>query len=130
MLTGSLFGQDFSKIQVEKAAAGYRFTEGPVYSRDGFLLFSDVPNNKILKLTPGEGISLFRENSNGANGNTFDAQGRLVRTLANRTYPAGFHDVEWDRRSEGGHQLGAGVYLYRIQAGTFRDQKKLVLLAR
>ena len=78
MLAGSLFGQDFSKIQVEKVAAGYRFTEGPVYSREGFLLFSDVPNNKILKLTPGEGISVFRENSNGANGNTFDAQGRLI----------------------------------------------------
>jgi gluconolactonase len=70
--------QDFSEIQVEKVASGYRFTEGPVYSHDGFLLFSDVPNNKILKLTPGEGMSVFREDSNGANGNTYDSQGRLL----------------------------------------------------
>lgn len=58
----------------------------------------------------------------------FDAQGRLVRTLANARFPAGFQSVEWDRRSGDGRSLGAGVYLYRIQAGTFHDQKKMVLL--
>jgi len=60
----------------------------------------------------------------------FDAQGRLVRTLADRGYPAGFHALEWDHRTDGGKALGAGVYLYRIQAGSFRDQKKMVLLAK
>lgn len=60
----------------------------------------------------------------------FDAQGRLVRTLTDGAYPAGFHAVEWDHRTDGGNALGAGVYLYRIQAGAFRDQKKMVLLAR
>ena len=60
----------------------------------------------------------------------FDAAGRLVRTLADGQFPAGFHDVDWDHRDEGGRPLRAGVYLYRIRAGTFGDQKKLVLLAR
>ncbi len=60
----------------------------------------------------------------------FDAQGRLIRTLADGAYPAGFHAVEWEHRTDGGQALGAGVYLYRIQAGAFRDQKKMVLLAR
>lgn len=69
--------QDFSKISVEKVAAGYRFTEGPVWSRDGYLLFSDVPNDKIIKFVPGQGTGVFREGSNGANGNTFDSHGRL-----------------------------------------------------
>lgn len=64
-------------MKVEKAAGGYRFTEGPVWSRDGHLLFSDVPNNHILKFTPGEAAVVWRDASNGANGNTFDAQGRL-----------------------------------------------------
>jgi gluconolactonase len=70
-------GQDFSHISVEKVDAGFRFTEGPVWSREGFLLFSDVPNNHIRKLVPGERSTMFREDSHGANGNTFDAQGRL-----------------------------------------------------
>lgn len=69
--------QDFSKVQVEKVASGFRFTEGPVWSRQGFLLFSDVPANRIYKFVPGQGVSVFRENSNGANGNTFDAKGRF-----------------------------------------------------
>jgi sugar lactone lactonase YvrE len=65
------------KVQVEKIADGFRFTEGPVFSRRGYLLFSDIPANRIMKWERGQ-ISVFRENSNGANGLTFDHQGRLL----------------------------------------------------
>lgn len=60
----------------------------------------------------------------------FDAQGRHVRTLADGDYPPGVHAAEWDHRSDGGQGLAAGIYLYRIQAGAFRDQRKMVLLGR
>lgn len=73
-----LSAQDFSKIQVEKIAAGYQYTEGPAWSRDGFLLFSDVPTGRIIKLTPGEPPAVFRASSGGAHGSAFDLQGRLV----------------------------------------------------
>ncbi len=63
--------------KIEKVAAGFRFTEGPAWSKDGYLLFSDIPNNKILKFMAGQKTQTFRENSNGANGNAFDSQGRL-----------------------------------------------------
>jgi gluconolactonase len=76
-ICGAICGQDFSNISIEKADAGFRFTEGPVWSREGFLLFSDVPNNHIRKLVPGERSTVFRDDSHGANGNTLDAQGRL-----------------------------------------------------
>ena len=69
--------QDFSDISVEKVAGGFRFTEGPAWSPEGFLLFSDIPNNKIHRWVPGKGVELFRAESSGANGNAFDAQGRL-----------------------------------------------------
>ena len=74
---GVMTAQDFSKITVEKVANRFSFTEGPVWSREGFLLFSDVPADKILKLEPGEKPVIFREDTHGANGNTFDVQGRL-----------------------------------------------------
>lgn len=80
----ALLAQDFSKVTVEKAAGGYSFTEGPVWSHGGFLLFSDVPNNTIIRFTPGKGATVFRDGSNGANGNTFDAKGRLY-TCESRT---------------------------------------------
>jgi len=73
----TVLGQDFSHIAIEKVDAGFRFAEGPVWSREGFLLFSDVPNNQIRKLVPGERSVAFRDDSHGANGNTFDAQGRF-----------------------------------------------------
>lgn len=58
----------------------------------------------------------------------FDVQGRRVATLANAYLPAGYHVVEWDRRTEGGAQLRAGIYHYRIRAGSFRARKKMALL--
>ena len=61
----------------EKIAGGFGFTEGPVCSRLGYLLFSDIPANRIMRWEKGK-LSVFRENSNGANGNTFDHQGRLL----------------------------------------------------
>jgi gluconolactonase len=76
LLVLPLAAQDFSEVKVEKVAHGYRFTEGPVWSRDGYLIFSDVSANKIMKHTPA-GTEVYREASNGAAGNAFDTQGRL-----------------------------------------------------
>jgi gluconolactonase len=74
---GMAGGQDFSNLEFAKVATGYQFTEGPVWSHSGYLLFSDIPANKILRYTPGKGVEVFLENSNGANGNAFDSKGRL-----------------------------------------------------
>lgn len=74
----TLAAQDFSNIQIEKIAANNRFTEGPVWSREGFLIYSDVPNNRVNRWIPGKGAVSFRENTNGVNGNAIDAQGRLL----------------------------------------------------
>ncbi|HUJ22425.1 MAG TPA: SMP-30/gluconolactonase/LRE family protein [Bryobacteraceae bacterium] len=76
-LSAAAVAQEPAEHEIERVASGYQFTEGPAWSREGFLLFSDVPNNKIMKFVPGEPAAVFRENSNGANGNAFDVQGRL-----------------------------------------------------
>jgi len=76
-LAASAIAQDFTDLRVDRIATGYLFTDGPAWSRDGYLVVSDVPNNKMLRLKPGEPAEIFRENSNGAMGNAFDAQGRL-----------------------------------------------------
>jgi hypothetical protein len=43
-------------------------------------------------------------------------------------YPAGYQAVQWDRRDQGGVTVRPSVYLYRLTAGSFRAQKKMVLL--
>ena len=76
---------------LEKAAEGFTWAEGPAWNRaGGYLLFSDVPTNSIIKWRAGEGASVFLKPSGytgkepfagrepGSNGLTFDAEGRLV----------------------------------------------------
>lgn len=77
MLAWSGAAQDFAVIEIQKVATGYAFAEGPAWAPMGFLVFSDIPNNKLIQFTPGEPASVYRENSSGATGNRFDAQGRL-----------------------------------------------------
>lgn len=70
--------QDFSQVKIERAGVGYRFTEGPVWSHEGYLLFSDIPNDRLHKLTPGKGVELAREGTGGGNGNAIDEKGRVI----------------------------------------------------
>jgi gluconolactonase len=77
LLASVASAQDFSEVRVEKLAAEQKFTEGPVWSLEGFLLFSETVTDKIQKFTPGKGLSEFATRSGGVNGNAFDEQGRL-----------------------------------------------------
>ena len=64
---------------VKQIATGFDWVEGPVWFGDaGFLLFSDIPNNRIMRWTPGSGITTYRQPSNYSNGHTRDLEGRLV----------------------------------------------------
>jgi gluconolactonase len=65
---------------VERLWTGARWAEGPVWFGDGrFLLFSDIPNDRILRWSEETGaVTVFRSPSNNANGHTRDRQGRLV----------------------------------------------------
>jgi gluconolactonase len=69
-----------NSAKVERLGTGYRWSEGPVWFGDGrYLLWSDIPNNRILKWEEETGaIGVFRKPSNNANGNARDRQGRLL----------------------------------------------------
>jgi gluconolactonase len=63
---------------LKRLATGFDWVEGPVWIGDqGCLLFSDIPNNRILRWTE-DGVTTFRQPSNYANGHTRDRQGRLI----------------------------------------------------
>jgi gluconolactonase len=69
---------------VEQVSTGFRWAEGPAYfpgsgTDGGYLLFSDIPNNRIMKFDEKTAkTTVFRNNASYANGNTRDRQGRLV----------------------------------------------------
>ena len=75
---------------IEVLAEGFDWTEGPLWVEDGgYLLFSDIPPNRVYKWKEGEGVSIYLEPSGytgetprggepGANGLLLDSEGRLV----------------------------------------------------
>ncbi|MGD0498346.1 MAG: SMP-30/gluconolactonase/LRE family protein [Bryobacteraceae bacterium] len=72
-----VFAQDFSSVTIQKLAEGYQFTEGPVWSKDGFLVFSDTPSDRLIKWISGRAAEALRADAHGPSGNAFDSQGRL-----------------------------------------------------
>ena len=58
----------------------------------------------------------------------YDMLGRQVKSLINQTQDAGFKSVIWDATNNEGNPVSAGIYLYQIQVGEFRQTKKMVLL--
>jgi len=65
--------------KVEKVAEGFEFLEGPVWHREGYLLFSDCHKVGIYKWDPATGkTSVYREVPGNSNGLTFDNEGRLI----------------------------------------------------
>ncbi len=65
---------------LERIWTGGRWTEGPVWFGDlRSLIWSDIPNDRMLRWCEESGrVSVFRQPSNNANGNTRDRQGRLI----------------------------------------------------
>ena len=61
----------------EVVSTGHKFTEGPSVDRNGNVFFSDIPNNRIYKIGAEGKVSVFKEDTGGANGTMFGPDGRL-----------------------------------------------------
>lgn len=78
-------------FEIEVLDRNCLFSEGPVWNKEGFYLFSDIPNNVINKIVPGTAKEIFLQNSGcsnvaeaehpgmmGSNGLAYDADGNLL----------------------------------------------------
>ena len=63
---------------VEQLATGFGFVEGPVWHQDGYWLFSDIPSNRIHRISPEGAVEIYREPSSNSNGLTINRAGRLL----------------------------------------------------
>ncbi|MDP6546582.1 MAG: SMP-30/gluconolactonase/LRE family protein [Phycisphaerae bacterium] len=73
-----------SGAKVVKLPGKYRFTEGPAVDAKGNVFFTDIPKNLIYKLSVDGKLSVWREDSGGANGLFFDRKGNLLACEGNR----------------------------------------------
>lgn len=76
--------KEFSKLivfhaRLERLWTGGRWTEGPVFlPATRMLLWSDIPNDRMLRWVEGGDVTIYRQPSNNSNGNTLDREGRLI----------------------------------------------------
>ena len=70
----------------------------------------DLPNDGLVNIT------------------IYDMMGRIVKTLVNGSQTAGHKSIQWNATDDRNEPVSAGLYLYTIQAGEFRQTRKMVLL--
>ena len=58
----------------------------------------------------------------------YDIMGRRIKTLVNIDQTAGYRSIHWNATNDLGQSVSAGMYIYTIQAGDFRQTRKMVLL--
>ena len=105
--------------------AAARFSRGLNADGYGFSLGGPNPANPVSKLlyvlpraADGTRVTL----------RVYDVQGRMVRTLVDRNEAAGPHTVVWNGTDESGRRVSSGTYFARIEAGTFRQEARVVFV--
>ena len=91
----------------------------PTFIPEHFVLSQNYPN----PFNPTTVISYQLPVASNVKIAVFDILGREVASLVNEREEAGSHEVRFD-----GSDLASGVYLYRLEAGSFVQTKKLILL--
>jgi len=116
-----------TNAKLERLYTGALWAEGPVWFADGqYLLFSDIPNNRILRWVEGGPVTTFRFPSRFANGHTRDGAGRLVSCehgsrSVTRTEPDGTITTIADRFGGGRLNSPNDVVVARDGAVWFTD---------
>ena len=77
LFAGAAIAQDFDHFEVQKIAARLHYADGPAWSHEGFLLFSDTVTDKFHKFVGGVGESEAGDHPGGAMGSAYDMEGRL-----------------------------------------------------
>jgi hypothetical protein len=89
-----------------------------------FELTQNYPN----PFNPSTQIGFALPKASNVRVNIYDITGKLVRSLVNDSYAAGTYSATWDGQNLNGQQVTSGVYIYRIEAGSFTATKKMLML--
>jgi len=96
----------------------------PVEIPDKFTLSGNYPN----PFNPETRIKFGLPEESRVTIDIFNVLGQQVKRLLESEKAAGYHSVRWDGTDQFGKKVGAGVYLYRMQAGDFIKTQKMMLL--
>ncbi len=99
--------------------APQRFNKEDFRIPESFELYHNYPN----PFNPTTTIRFDLPEDNNVKLEVFNILGQKVRTLVNDFYKGGIHEVQFNSRG-----LASGVYIYRLEAGSYFDVKKMILL--
>ncbi len=97
---------------------------GDATAPEEFALMQNYPN----PFNPSTTIVYQLPQAQAVNLTIYDLNGRAVHQLVNEEQAAGSYSVRWDGNDEYGRPVASGVYFYRMQAGEFRQSRKLLLM--
>ena len=85
-------------------------------------------NNYPNPFNPITRISYGLPKDSNVNITVYDINGRVVNLLINSNQPAGQGSIIWNGKNDAGMSVAAGLYFYKMQAGTFHQTNKMILL--
>jgi hypothetical protein len=130
IVEATILDGDWREVPVVTGGVKDGAASGPVAGEaaagEGFetALYQSYPN----PANPAATISFSLKERSHVTLRIFTVNGELVRTVVDETLDAKLHRVFWDGKDEWGAKVSSGVYFYRLEAGLFADQKKLVVL--
>lgn len=95
---------------------------------------TDLPSSYFLTqnypnpFNPVTTISYHLPRSTNVKITVYTQLGQSIATLLNKQQEAGSYSVQWDGKDEHGHNLPSGLYVYKLEAGSFNCSKKMLLL--
>ncbi len=140
-LTGALFGRDIvlgEKVDLTLATSflGLQKEERSPWTREPgdaaagatlptvFAMDQNYPN----PFNPTTVINYQLPAQRAVTFTVYNTLGQEVVTLVNEVQPAGNYSLTWDGKNQAGYAVSTGVYIYKLQAGSFVDIKKMMLL--
>jgi len=87
-------------------------------------LYPNYPN----PFNPSTTISFSLANPQFASLKIYNLKGQVVKTLLNSDLDKGNHKAVWNGTDDSGQKVGSGIYLYRLEAGDYRQSHKMVLM--
>jgi Domain of unknown function (DUF1929) len=122
--TGWLVLLDRQSTAPQSARGGPRPGEPGSALPRAFALHQNQPNPFAAATTIGFALPV----ASPVRLEVFDLLGRRVRTLADRRYEPGEHEVTWDRRTARGGLAAPGLYFCRLEAGGFRARRAMMVV--
>lgn len=109
---------------VEEVKLEKRTFDSQTSKPEAYVLHQNYPN----PFNPTTSLRFDIPKSSNVSIKVYNITGQIIRTLANRPYAAGQHEISWDGKNAAGQAVSSGTYIIKLVSGSFTQIRKMVLL--